>query len=366
LITGSELWKRSNCAGYQFIEQSGMLYGYAEGKKLMVVDSRDGRMVQEHSTVEWSQGKLQLVAATGGLFLFANEATKTLRWIDPKTREVVLEREFPADVVFSIEESSGVFALDNSGLYHYWRLSDRKEVSNRVVLQDDKFEINGNTNSEKQISVHRFGDTLLVLPYWSAFEYKSPEINPRAVDGYFAPVSGSMFAVSRTSGDPIWDKSLAVKHFYFPLQQIRFQTPTAILVRRVLLPRANAGKIAEMVGVGLVDLRTGRVVFEQHDFLGTRAMDFSQRILQSIYRQEINFFGVTLEATWMNEPAADGQATTQPAAGSSGEGLGFMDMRSFRAEMERRFQEKRSQLGVPSPSPIELQDPSDMVEDGSP
>jgi len=334
--TRNTLWSHSGFSGGSFSVRGKSLFAVLPSKKLVQLDLLSGLQLDAKEF----DGGSSICFSTGEYFLFADEIRRTIRLVDPLLGKVVLERVLPTDVQIGLLPNVCVVALDGEGKLIYWNLETAKEFQHQVRLEDAEFgEINSEDVREKRLSLQVFGDKLLLLPYSSAYRY-TMSVTPTESERGFVLVSGSVFAISIKDGVPLWERSVPVKEFRFPTHQDREQSPAAFFVRRILLPNANDKKVGEMACIAAIDLRTGKVLYENNDTPGVKqAKSFHQQIDPLGKKIQCTYSGMLFEFTWNVS-----QSTKEDGA----KAVGFLEEADYKErvkELFKKLNEEREKAG---------------------
>jgi len=330
------LWSHSGFSGGSFSVRGNSLFAVLPNKKLVQLDLLSGLQVDAKEF----DGGSSVCFSTGEYFLFADEISRTIRLVDPVQGKVVLERVLPRDAQIGLLPNVCVVAFDGSGKLIYWNLETAKEFDHQVKLEDTEFgELTSEDIREKRLSLQLFRDKLLLLPYSSAYRY-SMTVTPTESERGFVLVSGSVFAVSIEDGAPLWERSVPVKDFRFPLHQDREQSPAAFFVRRILLPNANDKKVGEMACIAAIDLRTGKVLYENNDTPGIKqAKTFHQQIDPSGKKIQCTYSGILFDFAWDTN-----QSTKEDGVNA----VGFLEEADYKERVKQLFKklnEEREKAG---------------------
>jgi hypothetical protein len=222
--------------------------------------------------------------------LVSSDAPKQLglKLVDSNDGKVVFSGEFTSSAKVALDGEAGVIILKEGGELTYWNLVDRKEFVRKIDI-DSKF---------RQVSVQRFGETMLVMLVGMEKEPVKPKISPDASDPNFVPVSGRVHALSAKDASDVWPQSSFVSNFSFPINQIR-NSPAVVFVRMLNFSRvANAASI-DCMSIAVVDIRNGRVLFSSDEILpATRGLPFAQEILADENTMKIDYSGASVELNW--------------------------------------------------------------------
>ncbi len=327
LLTGSTLWKLTGFKGASVIRSGKELYAYLPNKDLVTIDSRSGAILETRKVSEGLKHTVELE----GIFLFADEQESHVRLYDPKIGKVVLDRKYTADTLIGLSPHHGLVALGNSGKLFYWNLKTLKEYEHQIALRDDELTVYENSSVwVRRLSLELFGDRLLVLPYNSRFSYGREFVLPPESDSSFTVVSGSVFAISTSEGKPLWESPVPVMQYGFPVHQDRDNSPVAVFVRRIKLPRMIDNKAVQMVCVALLDLRDGRVVLEKDDVKGEHVPAFIQRINPNRFTMLIGYGNVLFDFVW-----------TMDEFGEVSKRIGFENVTEYRTRIVEMFKARQ-------------------------
>ena len=327
LHTGSRLWNQSGFRNATFMREGNTLYAFQPSTgQILHLDIRDGMLLQ--STDSGQKGWLPF-ASVGKRWLFSPERASNgdrasemkLRLVEPGTGQTLLEREHTPDTRLAIVDNAGVVSLRNDGQLFYWYVDTATENSYSVDVEG-KF---------STLSAQVFGDVALILPYAGSMELERISVNPSTrTDMSVAPCGGRLFAISIQDGKPVWERSQRVKHFLFPLSQSR-ESPAAVFVRRLSLTKVR-GQNLDFTSIAMVDVKTGRLLYQKHDLPAVRGEAFRQRIAPNENAMVLKYLGNTLTVRWTDD-------TTGLAPANQTEEIGDLDPETFRSEIEKKLDE---------------------------
>ena len=142
-----------------------------------------------------------------------------------------------------------------------------------------------------------------------------------------------------------WEKAQRVKHFLFPLSQSR-ESPAAVFLRRLTLKNVR-GMALDFTSLALVDIRTGKLLYQKHDLPAIRGDGFRQQLLPNQNLMTIKLYGNLFRAVWSDEPW-----TAPTTAESSGDlAIGELDLDSFQASAEELADKIKNGLPIPGLPP---------------
>jgi hypothetical protein len=165
------------------------------------------------------------------------------------------------------------------------------------------------------VTAHLFGETALVLTNGDENKFDNRlQITPRpAADPSVIPCNGRVFAISIADGAPVWTRSQRVRQYLFPISQNR-NSPAAVLLRRVGVNKVKLKSLdkdgvgekdkfvnVEKTGIAMIDLRTGRLLFEQSDLPCVRGDPFSQQLSPEENLMVISYQSNLIEARWTDD-----------------------------------------------------------------
>lgn len=334
--TGDTIWKQSGFQGAHFALDGEILYSALPTRKLLKMDARSGQLI---STKNFT-GAHPYTLAVGKHILYANEVKRQVTLVNPEDASTVFDRTFTADTAIALAPNGlGLVTLDNAGVVFYWNFQTGKEHRHKIEKQDDLLDLREAFDAKgTTLSVQQFEDKLIVLPYSKIYTYSRPEIYPSEGDASFARVSGSVFAMDVNDGRPLWEKPVAVMQYGFPLHQARNNTPGLFFVRRIVLPRVNDGRAAEMVCVAIVDVRTGKILFEKDDVLGAHQPQFSQTLLPELRMIRCSYGGVEFMFKW-----TDSSMPEPP------DRIGQKNMTEYAGKMEEMLKSRKEEKRAPAP-----------------
>jgi outer membrane protein assembly factor BamB/tetratricopeptide (TPR) repeat protein len=334
LFSGTRVWSQSGFRNATFMREGNRLYAFQPSTgKISQLDIRDG-MLQE--SFESGLKGWQPIVNVGKRWLFSPEKSPNgdranemkLRLVEPATGKILLEREHTPDTRIAIVDDIGVVALKADGQLTYWHIATASE-SNCSVDVEGKF---------STLTAQVFGDVALILPYAGSMELERITVNPSTrTDLSVAPCAGRLFAISTQDGKPTWERSQRVKHFLFPLSQSR-ESPAAIFVRRLSLTKVR-GQNRDYTSIAMVDVKTGRLLYQKHDLEAVRGGAFVQRLSPSENAMLIRYLGNTLTATWSDDPTG-----LSPA--NQTDEIGDLDPDTYRSDIEKKIDEAAARSDV--------------------
>lgn len=295
LITGAKIWTRKGFKGCSFAsENEALLVHDSKNRLILKLDTLDGATLSQ-IPLEVEGGSA--VASIGRYWLIGSDGQKQqgLKLIDSRNGKALFSGEFTSTAKVALDGDSGVIILKENGDLTYWNLVDQKEFVRKIDV-DSKF---------KQVSVQRFGDTMLLMLVGTDKEPVKPKIGPDSGDPNFVPVSGRVHALSAKDASDVWKQSSVVSNFSFPINQIR-NSPVAVFVRALSFSRlANVANVDSM-SIAVVDIRNGRVLFSSDEILpATRGMPFVQEVLADQNTMKIDYLGASVELNWTNTSDSD-------------------------------------------------------------
>lgn len=151
-------------------------------------------------------------------------------------------------------------------------------------------------------------------------------------------MSGSVFAIDASDGKPVWEKAVPVMQYGFPLHQAKNNCPGLFFVRRIVLPRVNDGRAAEMVCVAIIDVRNGKILFEQDDVLGAHQPQFSQTVVPELRMVRCTYGGVEFMFKW-----TDQEQELSP------DRIGQKNMSEYASKIEEMLKSRKEEKRVPAP-----------------
>ncbi len=333
LTTGGKLWTRTGFKGCSFASINGKLNVHDPNNRIRFsLDIRDGAILERKpleidgmSTVS-SIGRYWLMDVSG-----KKEAKQSLlRLVDSSDGRIVFSTELPANTRIAIDGESGVIVLKPTGELTYWNLAEEKEFI-RKIEGDLKF---------SQISVQRFGDTMLTMLYSNAMFLSDFKLGPDEADLNFVPVSGRLIALSAKDASNVWEQNPLVTQFYFPLSQSR-NSPLVTFVRMLKLNKIQ-NRAVDFMSVAVVDIRNGRVVYSGDDFPAIRGLGFNQEIMEDQDKIAIEYLGTRVELKltadpWSEEPIYD---------------FGSLELSEFKKRIDAKAKELKS--SAPPASKLDL------------
>ena len=338
-ITGNKVWGVTGFRNSSFVHKEDVLHVYhpASGK-LIQIDIRDGMIIESR---DGGQDGWLPMATVGKRWLFApvraqdgdRASEMKLRLIDPIDGKVILAREHTIDTRLAMVGEYGIAAMRSDGQMYYWNVETNQEF-NYTVDVEGKFSI---------VTAQVFGDVALVLPYAGSMELEKIIVNPsQRNDPSVAACAGKLFAISVRDGKPVWERSQRVKHFMFPISQRR-NSPAAVFVRRLSLTKIR-GVNLDFTSVALVDIKTGRLLFQKHDMPAIRGEGFRQMLVPKDNVMIVNYLGNTITAKWTEDESGLAPLDRMDE-------IGELDAEEYRKHAEEMIDEITSKQGVGGQDP---------------
>ena len=299
LTTGSKLWTRTGFQGCNFASQPGKLYvHHPKNRQVLQLDVRDGATLDE---VSLSEEGMSAIASIGRYWLMEQSTKKEnakpslLRLVDSVTGRMMFTTDLPTSTKIALDGETGVIVLKTSGELVYWNISQEKEFV-RKVESDLKF---------SQLSVQRFGDTMLVMLYHQALQLQLDKfsISPDVGDANFIPVAGRLIALSSKDASLVWEQNPVVRQFYFPISQNR-SSPVATFVRMLKMSKI-ANTAVDFMSIAMIDIRNGQVLYGRDDLPAIRGLAFAQDILDDQNTIVVDYLGTRVELKWTQEATSE-------------------------------------------------------------
>ncbi len=324
--SGLQLWRVSGFRDAFFTKDGEQLIAHLPSKQSIVhVDLRDGFKTREIALEPAKWQGWTAIGAVGARILMSsdNANLRTLRMLNGRDGSIEQDREFAEGTKGATEPTSGFVILQTDGSVFYWQAESGKEFTSKVPAE-------GNPQS---ISVQRFGDSLLVLPHVVAFELENFRVSPNANDQAYAMCAGRLFALSVVDGTPLWKHALLVREYGFPLHQSR-ESPAAFFVRMV--SPARVAKLMDFASIAMIDVATGRPLYQSDELEAVRGLGFRQRLLPEENTIHVEYLGVKWDATWtQNAWPVD---LEEPAP------IGLLDPAEVKARIDAIVKGKRAKL----------------------
>ncbi len=337
-LLGTRQWTLQGFRNASVISKEGALFALdPSGSKITKIDHRDGKTIEEISSQleGWTpllsianRWLLQPSRQSGG-----DQASRMkLRLVEPSTGQVLLSATHTVDTRLAIANDVGVVALRTDGSMTYWNAVNATESKSQA-------EVEGKFSS---ISAQVFGDIALVLPYASSMELDSVQVSPSIKsDPSIAPCAGRLFAIRTQDGSMVWDKAQRVKHFMFPLNQNR-ESPAAVFLRR-LTQKNVRGMSLDFTSIALIDVRTGKLLYQKHDLPAFRGDNFRQTLVPSQNLMMVRLYGNLFRFLWTDQPPES------PSSGDSSSELAIGELNSdeFQAAAEEWAEKIKNGQPVP-------------------
>ena len=327
LTTGAKVWTRTGFKGCTFASHHGkLLVHHPKNRLILHLNVQDGAILNEVSLADdgWSA-----IASIGRFWLMAMDAQKQyrLRLVDSVDGRIVFDKEFSVGSKIALDGETGVIIVKLSGELTYWNLVDEKEFV-RQDVSDLKF---------SQVSVQRFGDTMLVMQYSSANRLDTTfKVGPEVTDPNFIPVAGRLLAVSAKDASNVWDQSSVVRQFHFPIAQNR-NSPVAVFLRILKMPKV-VDKAVDFMSIAMIDIRNGHVLYSRDDLPAIRGLAFSQEVLADQNTIVVDYLGTRVELNWTKE------ATNEEPVYD----FGYLEFSEFKKRVEVKAKEAKSPESAPS------------------
>jgi outer membrane protein assembly factor BamB len=321
LSTGKRVWTVSGFKDAQFAYDGSTLMSFSPRSKAIVhLDLRDGSRKKQIDL----KGEMQFVGTVGKYWLMEPASTsRMLHLVDASDGRVVLSKQMSIDTRLTLDGDSGVLALQVSGDVTYWKLSEEKEYVTKAQVEG---RVSG-------LTAHRFGDTILLMPFSTQLQIDSVKVSPPTTDPGFAPLAGRLIALSAVDGTLVWKQNNLVRQFAFPLAQDR-TTPFAVFVRRLTLPKVEGVEVDSM-SIAVVDTRDGRVVYSKDDLPASRDRGFTQRVRPQDNLISVDYLGANVTLKFLEPEASATEAAPAPQFD-----FGNIDEKEFRKTIEARMKQK--------------------------
>ena len=298
---------------------------HPKNRLILHLNVQDGATLSEVPLADdgWSS-----IASIGRYWLMSVDAQKQygLRLVDSLDGRVVFDKEFSVGTKIAMDGDTGVILLKLSGELTYWNLLDEKEFV-RQIESDLKF---------SQISVQRFGDTMLVMQYSSANKLDKFSVGPEVSDPNFIPVAGRILALSAKDASSVWDQSSAVRQFHFPIAQNR-KSPVAVFLRVLKISKV-IDKAVDFMSIAMIDIRNGHVLYTRDDLPVIRGLAFSQEILADQNTIAVDYVGTRVELNWTNDASNE-----EPVFD-----FGYLEFSEFKKRVEAKAMGVKSPESAPS------------------
>ncbi len=288
--TGDTQWKHAGFKDSTVLVKQDRIFASLPSNRLVTLDAKTGVSIDAHDFRVDAEYSLPLA----DVILFAKKQSVSL--FDPESREILMSRDFSADTVFGVVDGQAWMAMDNRGKYFYWNVKSRKGFEHSVELLDDQLPVNPDADQlAKKLTLVSRNNCLLVLPFNPTTLVEDVVLQN---DPAYAPVSGSVFAISTEDGSPRWEKAALVQHYDYPLVQAAADNPLVFFVRKIFLRKAFEGKAANTVSVGVLDIRNGQILFENMDSIAPPRSNFVQSASLLNKRVQSIFHSVLFDVSW--------------------------------------------------------------------
>jgi hypothetical protein len=272
----------------------------------------------------------------------ADQASRMkLRLLEPTTGQVLLSTDHTVDTRLAIVGDVGLVALRTDGSMVYWNVLKGTE-SNHQAEVEGKF---------SSISAQSFGGLALVLPHAGAMELDSVQVSPQLrTDPTVAACAGRLFAIRIEDGSLVWEKAQRVKHFLFPISQNR-ESPAAVFMRRLTLKNVR-GMSLDFTSIALIDVQTGKLLYQKHDLPAVRGDAFRQQLLPSQSLMTVKLYGNLFQIRWTDQPLDPSTKPDSNGSDPTGElAIGELDFEGFQATAEELADRIKSGQPIPGLTP---------------
>ena len=346
-LLGTKQWSLQGLENASVVSKDGFLYALeTSNSKISKIDPRDGLVIQEIKTDQegWStlttlahRWILQPVRQSG-----ADLASRMkLRVVEPTTGQVVLSADHTIDTRLATVGDVGLVALRTDGSMTYWNVQNGTESTHEA-------EVEGKFSS---ISAQVFGDVALILPHAGAMELDSVQVSPQLrTDPTVAACAGRLFAIRIEDGTLAWEKAQRVKHFLFPISQNR-QSPAAVFLRRLTLKNVR-GMALDFTSIALVDVQTGKLLYQKHDLPAVRGDAFRQQLLPNQNLMTVKLYGNLFKIKWTGQPwdpPSEAETTNTDSTGQPA--IGELDLEQFQATAEELADRIKNGQPIPGLTP---------------
>jgi tetratricopeptide (TPR) repeat protein len=324
-LFGTRQWTLQGFRNATIASKEGFIYSLdPANSKIAKIDTRDGAQVETLDTDLEGWTPLTMIAGRWvlqpGRQPNGDQASRMkLRLVEPTTGQTLLSADHTVDTRLAIAGETGLIALRPDGSMTYWNAAKATEHKGEV-------EVEGKFTS---LSAQVFGDLALVLPHAGSMELDSVQVSPpMRTDPNYAGCAGRLFAIRLDDGSLAWDKAQRVKHFLFPVHQNR-SSPAAVFLRRLTLKNVR-GMPLDFTSLALIDVRTGKLLYQKHDLPAARGDNFRQVLIPNQNLMTIKLYGNLFQITW-----TDGVLDSSNPSESSGElAIGELDLDKFKASAE--------------------------------
>ena len=346
-LLGTKQWSLQGFRNASVVSKGGFLYALeSSNSKISKIDPRDGLVIEEIKTDQdgWTplttlaqRWIMQPVRQSG-----ADQASRMkLRLLEPTTGQVLLSTDHTVDTRLAIVGDVGLVALRTDGSMVYWNVLKGTE-SNHQAEVEGKF---------SSISAQSFGGLALVLPHAGAMELDSVQVSPQLrTDPTVAACAGRLFAIRIEDGSLVWEKAQRVKHFLFPISQNR-ESPAAVFMRRLTLKNVR-GMSLDFTSIALIDVQTGKLLYQKHDLPAVRGDAFRQQLLPSQSLMTVKLYGNLFQIRWTDQPLDPSTKPDSNGSDPTGElAIGELDFEGFQATAEELADRIKSGQPIPGLTP---------------
>lgn len=332
-LLGTRQWTIQGFRNASLVSKDGFLYSLDNtNASILKIDPRDGMIAEEIKTEQ--EGWIPLTTIANRWLLQparvsgADQASRMkLRLVEPTDGKTLLSADHTVDTRLAMVGDVGIVALRSDGTMTYWNAARGTETKLEA-------EVEGKFSS---ISAQLFGDIALILPHAGSMELDNIQVSPQTrSDPSVAACAGRLFAIRIEDGSLAWEKAQRVKHFLFPLNQSR-ESPAAVFLRRLTLKNVR-GMALDFTSLALIDVKTGKLLYQKHDLPSVRNDNFRQQVIPSQNLMSIKLYGNLFRIVWTDQPWEPSNTSE-----SSGElAIGELDLESFMASAEEIAERTKS------------------------
>jgi outer membrane protein assembly factor BamB/tetratricopeptide (TPR) repeat protein len=260
------------------------------------VDVRDGRLLD---SVPWPTS-MELMVANGSKALVQSKLAGAKRLegdvqlelidlVDP--HQPLLQASFPADTPAAVHAERYLVVRAASGRMLLWDLVSGKQYEHRVLAEERL----------REIRLVSLGDYLVVVPYSSRYNLDVAGVTclPEHNHPQYLSARGPLAALDKRDGSLAWEHEPVAHQLSIPVA-LPDQQPVLALMRIVKwIPDGQAPR--QDVGVSLLDVRDGRLIFETN-FLGAALSEaFEYQVNPASATVRFRLGGAGVEVRWVDD-----------------------------------------------------------------
>lgn len=260
------------------------------------VDVRDGRLLD---SVPWPTS-MELLVANGSKALVQSKLAGAKRLegdvqlelidlVDPQ--QPLLQASFPADTPAAVQADRYLVVRAASGRLVLWDLVRAQQHEHRVLAEDRL----------REIRLVELGDFLVVVPYSSRYNLDLAGVTclPEHNHPQYISARGPLAALDTRDGSLAWEHEPVAYQLSIPVALPNHQPVLALMRIVKWIPEGQVPR--QDVGVSLLDVRDGRLMFETN-FLGAALSEaFEYQVDPASAMVRLRLGGAGVEVRWVDD-----------------------------------------------------------------